>query len=116
MTTWDEVKIGDTVTIQHEGGGQLTGEILVTTEFYARIGGFSFGKENAQIIEHKPGYLDGDIGVCVSPYTGTWVGIYNEQSGRFHENAKSEIGKAVFTPSAGKKITIVGNINDLETA
>lgn len=113
---WTDVKIGDTVTVKTKGV-TLTGPVVKwwgtqTDVTQLTVGDITVYPYLSELVEHKPGFKDGDIVVFASPITGTWVGIYDSEERMFYDNSEEDNRTALFSDVISGDITIIGNIKD----
>lgn len=109
---WDDVSEGDTVEIEHDCGGTISGEVKGRADGITHVAGVYIGENTYKVTKIRKAYRDGDIAVYASPHTGTWVGIYDAPTGRFYDGTDKDNRTALFDTYNPKMVTIVGNIKD----
>lgn len=112
---WTDVKVGDTVTVKTKGV-TLTGPVVrlwgtQTDVTQLTVGDITVYPYLSKLIERKPGFKDGDIGLHTDPLTkATYVGVYSDSKKAFMDSTYRAAGM-VFYPYY-KGIKIIGNIHE----
>lgn len=111
--SWNDVRLGDKIKVQHTKGGVIEGEYqkgLLDSSEWVTISGLNYLKSELTILEHKTSYQDGDIGLYADPLTkATYVGVYSDSKKAFMDSTHRTAGM-MFYPYC-KGIKIVGNIH-----
>lgn len=108
---WENVKAGDTVKIKYKDNATVQGAVIGISQYaghtFVSVGGLGMSIQNCELLEHTPGYKDGDIGVYTSDQA-IYVGIYDSKAAGFRTSTL-EYSAVMFRHRPG--IKIVGNIN-----
>lgn len=110
--SWDEIKNGDVVELEHDRGNTLRGEVYVVTDReFALVGMPLLRCATWEIKNVTKSFRDGDIGVWKSSYSGAnYVGIYDKTEKAFLISDGDYSTDEVFDVNAGG-VKIVGNVN-----
>lgn len=113
---WTDVKVGDTVTVKTKDV-TLTGPLvrwwrLRNDVVQFDVGGFTVFSNESELIEHKPCFRDGDIGIIFNGDGGYFIGAYDSKRDKFYANDAPWNNTAEFNANSTYEITIIGNVKD----
>lgn len=106
--SWDEVRVGDWVRVKSvESDTEVTGTVVEKGGMWsASIGALSLLPSRWEVVETRPVYKQGDIGLLKRGFHGNYLGVYSETSGYFYAH-----NQRMFSAEE-EDIRILGNVND----